>query len=331
MKNWFYRAVSIFNPERFQGWGQTHSYFEGWYFKLVSADGSGAVAVIPGVAMDVNGNRHAFIQVLDGNKKSSNYHRFDFSEFNASEGKFEVCIGTNRFSDQGIELNLSDLKGDLKFSHTVPWPKPFYSPGIMGPFSFVPFMECYHGIVSMDHVLTGKLILANQEIDFTNGRGYLEKDWGRSFPSAYIWMQTNHFSKSGISIKLSVAKIPWIGSSFVGFICGIWLQNRLIRFTTYNRSTLKKCFADQDLVSVILESPDYNLEVLARRDHATELAAPIRGFMNGRIEESMTARIKVILTERISGNIIFEDEGCHAGLEVAGAVSQLFIDTDTLF
>jgi hypothetical protein len=325
MKNWFYRAGSIFNPERFQGWGQSHSYFEGWYFKLVSADGSAAVAVIPGVAMDTAGKRHAFIQVLDGNKRTSNYHRFDFSDFSAAPDKFEVCIQSNKFSAQGIELNLPDIKGQVKFSETVPWPKPFYSPGIMGPFSFVPFMECYHGIVSMDHKLTGSLNLGDSEIDFTGGRGYIEKDWGRSFPSAYIWMQSNHFSKPGISIKLSVAKIPWLASSFVGFICGIWINNRLIRFTTYNRSALRKCFADQAAVTVTMESPDYLLEVNAIRDHATELAAPIRGFMDGRIEESMSARIGLCLTEKKSGKIILQDSGQHAGLEVAGEVSALFI------
>ena len=43
-------------------------------------------------------------------------------------------------------------------------------------------MECYHGIVSMDHTVNGLIEINNEKIDFSEGRGYIEKDWGRSFP-----------------------------------------------------------------------------------------------------------------------------------------------------
>ena len=45
---------TILNPERFQGHGKSKSYFEGWYFKLVSASGR-SLAIIPGIAWDMNG------------------------------------------------------------------------------------------------------------------------------------------------------------------------------------------------------------------------------------------------------------------------------------
>jgi hypothetical protein len=121
----------------------------------------------------------------------------------------------------------------------------------MGPYACVPFMECYQGIISMDHVINGELVIDGERIDFTNGRGYMEKDWGRSFPSAYFWMQSNHFSEAGISLKCSVAKIPWMRGSFVGFIAGVWLKDRLIRFTTYNQSKLRKSYADERNVEIV--------------------------------------------------------------------------------
>ena len=178
---------SLFNPERFHGWNKSKSYFEGWYFKMVSPSGR-AIAVIPGIAYDRNGNGHGFIQVLDGNKKESRYHRFSTDLFRAAPDRFLVAVGGNVFSDEAVTLNLDGLHGTVRLTHTVGWPKPWYSPGIMGPFSFVPFMECYHGIVSMDHALSGELMLGNEHIDLADGRGYIEKDWGSSFPSAYTWM-----------------------------------------------------------------------------------------------------------------------------------------------
>jgi len=184
-------------------------------------------------------------------------------------------------------------------------------------------MECYHGIVSMDHSIEGFLNVNGEHIDFSGGRGYIEKDWGRSFPSAYVWMQSNHFTASGISVKASVAKIPWIRNSFVGFIAGVWLENRLIRFTTYNGSKLVKLAIEEKKLDLVLESRKYQFELEATRGESTILASPIQGMMDGRIEESMTSTMEVKITEKKSNSILLQDSGRNAGLEVAGDIRQI--------
>jgi tocopherol cyclase len=315
---------SLFNPPIYQGWGKRHSYFEGWYFKVVDRQETSAFALIPGVAMDAGGNRHSFIQVLDGKKKTARYHKFDYESFVPDAGTFRVAVGNNIFSEQAVSLDLDDLKGELSFSGNIPWPNSWHSPGIMGPYSFVPFMECYHGIVSMDNTISGTLVHGGRNIDFGGGRGYIEKDWGTSFPDAYIWIQSNHFDKPGISVKISVARIPWLNGSFIGFIAGIWLDGRLVRFTTYNKSRLRKVTADSASVEIVMENSRYLLEVIVARDSATELASPITGFMDGRIEESMSSSVKVRLTDRKNGSI-YAGEGRNAAVEVAGKVKEIFI------
>jgi hypothetical protein len=315
---------NVFHPERYQGWGKTSHYFEGWYFKLVNHDGSEALAIIPGIAMDEQGNKQAFIQVLDGKRKSARYHKFVFEDFNAEKNAFQVSIGKNHFSSNSIKLDIEQLRGELRFSNNIPWPKSLWSPGIMGPYSFVPFMECYHGIVSMNHEIAGQLELNGKSIDFNRGKGYIEKDWGTSFPSSYIWLQTNHFSEENISLKCSVAKIPWLGNSFVGFIAGFWWKNRLIQFTTYNQSKRIKTFANIEHVTIGLEDKQYLLDIHVLRDAPTALASPILGLMDGRIEETMNAVVQIKLTEKKSGKLLFDDKGIHAGLEVAGNIEELF-------
>lgn len=316
---------SVFYPNQYQGWGKTKRYFEGWYFKVVTADESRAFAFIPGIAMDENGNQQSFIQVLDGKKQTAEYHKFDVNEFVPTLGKFKIKIADNYFSINDFQLNLSSVQGKLRFSGQIPWPNQWYSPGIMGPYSFVPFMECYHGILSMNHRIDGQLTVNDEAIDFTNGRGYIEKDWGHSFPSAYTWLQTNHFSKSGISLKASVAKIPWLGSSFVGFIAGIWINNQLIQFTTYNGSKLLKSNIDTEKVELILENRKYKLDIMARREKSTQLASPILGFMDGRIEESMTSEMDVKLFDKKNNILLLNDKGKNAGLEVAGNVEEIIV------
>jgi len=321
----FKKFKSFFNPEQFQGWGKTKKYFEGWYFKVVNAEETKALAFIPGIAMDETGNKQAFIQVLDGKKKNAVYYKFDASSFVPSAKKFHIEIDTNNFSETQCLINLPAVKGELSFSENVPWPKPIYSPGIMGPYAFAPFMECYHAIVSMDHVVNGEMEIEGEKINFDNGRGYIEKDWGRSFPSAYFWLQTNHFTEKGISLKASVAKIPWVRNSFTGFIAGVWLKDRLIRFTTYNNSVLRKSFANNSKVELVMENRNYKMEILAHRDHATQLASPILGLMDGRIEESMTSRTEVQLYDKRNKKIILDDIGRNTGLEVAGKIEEIMI------
>ena len=87
------------------------------------------------------------------------------------EGLGEANQRKNKYD---IILRLPGISGELQFRDNVPWPNHWYSPGIMGPYSFVPFMECYHGIVSMDHSIHGQLDIEGERINFDQGRGYIE-------------------------------------------------------------------------------------------------------------------------------------------------------------
>lgn len=321
----FKRLQAIFHPGQYHGWGKTKRFFEGWYYKAVNYSEDKVFAFIPGISMNEKGEQQAFIQVLDGKKQMAEFHKFKVHEFRAEPGKFELKISDNFFTIDNIKINLPEIKGEFSFKGMVPWPSKWYSPGIMGPFTFIPFMECYHGVLSLDHTIEGQMIIHGEKIDFTNGRGYIEKDWGRSFPFAYIWMQTNHFSLPDVSLQVSVAKIPWLRSSFVGFIAGLWIKDRLFKFSTYNYSHLIKSFVNNEKVEIVMENRNYRLEILAKRNDATALASPILGLMEGRIFESMTSEVKVVLTDKINQTIIFQDSGRNASIEVAGAVKEIMV------
>jgi tocopherol cyclase len=317
------RFNALFNPGQYHGWGRTRRHFEGWYYKVVSKAEDSAFAFIPGIAMNERGEKQAFVQVLDGKRLTAEYHKYAASDFHPEPGKFELRISGNYFSGNRLLLDLPGIKGELHFIGNSAWPSKWFSPGIMGPYSFVPFMECYHGVISMDHHIEGHLIINNETVDFTGGKGYIEKDWGSSFPGAYIWLQSNHFKLSETSLKVSVAKIPWLGTSFTGFIAGLLVNGRLFRFTTYNSTHLIKSFADDRSVELIMENKQYRIEINATRNNSTQLASPISGFMDGRISESMTDLVDVRLSDKISGEIIFHDTGRNAGLEVAGNIPQI--------
>jgi tocopherol cyclase len=74
-----------------------------------------------------------------------------------------------------------------------------------------------------------------------------------------------------------------------------------------------------------MENKNNRLEILVQRNDATELAAPIMGFMDGRISESMSASLEVKLINKKSKEIVFHDTGRNTALEVAGAIEEITI------
>ena len=100
----------IWNPELYHGWGKKKRFFEGWYYKIVSKDEKSACAFIPGVAMNQNGNKQAFIQVLDGKKSTSEYIKFPFESFKANPKKHTIEINKNRFTTHSVDLDLPNIK-----------------------------------------------------------------------------------------------------------------------------------------------------------------------------------------------------------------------------
>jgi hypothetical protein len=187
----------------------------------------------------------------------------------------------------------------------------------MGWFSWVPFMECYHGVVSMDHALSGGLSLNGQALDFSGGRGFIEKDWGKQFPSAWIWGQCNHFDQPETSLMLSVAVIPWLGRSFGGFIVGFLYDGEHHRFTTYNGAKIEEMTVADSIVRLTFRNRTHRLRVTARQEAGGLLQAPTVVSMERRILESLNARFSIQF-EDLRGNVLYRSEGEYAGLEVVG-------------
>ena len=73
------------------------SFFEGWYFKHQSKDGS--IAFIPGINITKDGTKYSFIQVIT---KDKSYNiNYDFKDFSISQDKLTIKIKDNIFSTKG--------------------------------------------------------------------------------------------------------------------------------------------------------------------------------------------------------------------------------------
>ena len=161
----------------YHGQHREHSYFEGWYFKQ-QANGR-TLAVIPGISMAADGRKTAFIQVIT--ESASHFVAYPFSAFEARRSPLGVRIGQSVFTAEGLFLDIREpdltLRGKLHYGELTP-----LESDIMGPFRSMPLMECRHRVISMRHTVQGRLNYQGETLVFDGGVGYMEMDWGTSFP-----------------------------------------------------------------------------------------------------------------------------------------------------
>jgi hypothetical protein len=313
----------VWHPGSYQGGSARRRYFEGWYFKAVDGAGAHAVAAVPGISFSRDGREcHSFVQIISS-LSGAHYFRYPVEAFSArGDDPFEIRVGENTFSPAGMVLRLRDeeahVRGDLRFGRWSPWPVTPLLPGAMGWYRFVPGMETYHGILSMDHAVEGSIAVDGRELRLNGGRGYVEKDWGRSFPSSWVWAQTNVFSRPGVSVTVSIAKVPWMTGAFTGHIVGLLLDGTLHRFTTYTGAHLVAMETGRNTAHVVLRDRHLELELDIEGREPSLLKAPALGSMTAHDSESLGGAIGVTLRERRGGRapVAFAETGRMAAIEV---------------
>lgn len=289
----------------YHGLNKKKSFFEGWFFKHQTADKT--LSLIPGVNIDGKGNKKAFIQVItDTHSYNIDY---PFLEFYVDPKKFFIKIGKNTFGKAGVSIDIEDkslrLKGQITYGPLTP-----LKYDIMGPFSVLPFMECNHGVLSLFHKMNGTLTMNDSTLSFENGTGYLETDWGSSFPKTYLWTQCNIFKDNLCSVMLSIADIPFLKQSFRGCIAVIYYQNKEYRLATYKGVKIIK----YDAEGILLIQGHYRLEIGFLESSPLPLLAPDKGSMTRTIHENPSCKCRYQFF--IKDQLLFDLISDRASLEV---------------
>lgn len=312
------KLLLIKNPELFQGknyLNKKKNYFEGWYFKNTNLQRG--ISFIPGINIYDTGAK-AFIQIITNNM--SYFVHYNINDFQFYYNPFSIRIGNNSFSKESIDINIEDkfqnlkIYGNIKYSNSKNINTNIFAPNIMGPFSYIPFMECNHAILSMQNDINGYININDEIIQFNNNKGYIEKDWGCSFPKSYIWCQGNNFQKNNASFMFSVADIPFKLFTFKGFICSLLINKEEFKFTTYNNAKLVEYDIKENSFSITFKKDLYILNIKSNYSKGLKLVAPVKGKMAKDIFESISASVTVNLKKE--KEIIFNDTSNMCGLEI---------------
>lgn len=291
-KNKQHRSLNFQNLNR-------KAYFEGWYYKQVSQDGRHVISFIPGINR-YQGKTEAFVQIifaeLNNDKWSleTEWISFQMHETASGDEPFFFRIAENEFRRDGLKVKLHteqmSVEGELRFSDAILLPSTTWMPTIMGPFSYLPAMECIHSVNSLSHRIAGHLEINGRVIDFSSGKGYLEKDWGSSFPKRYIWLQSNHFREDDASLFFSWADIPTPLASFEGYIVHLYYQGQHHRFATYTRGGIELKSGNKE-VEILLTNAYSSLRIHAKQEASAKLFAPIAGQMTHSIKEGLFGQL----------------------------------------
>lgn len=314
----------IIDPNLYHGRNKTKNYFEGWYYKIVDNSKKYAFAFIPGISFsNKNINSHAFIQFLRGDEALFNYIKYDVKDFSVNNDNFNIRISDNNFTLQDMEINIKksnlNITGNISFKNISSWQDSFLNPGSMGYYNYIPFMECYSQVCAIDMDLHGMLKVNNEVINFNEGKGYIEKNWGSAFPTSWIWIQCNCFKNYKAALSCSIGEIPFLHKTFRGFIIGFLFNNKFYKFTTMNKSKVS-IKENKGGVELTAQNLKYRLiiKTFTEKNMFIKCFGPKNNDMSPFLEENLMGIIKVQLFDLKNNKIIFEENGECAGIEYGG-------------
>ncbi|WP_423189394.1 tocopherol cyclase family protein [Alkalibacterium sp. f15] len=287
----------------FQGLKAKAPYFEGWYVKTSDAKQNFSLALIPGIALFDEEESFVQYNLFYKGKSLSGKITFPLEAFEVVAAPYSILMPLFVLSETGVKAHLvdddTDILIDLEFGDFLRLKQDRYSPSIMGPFEYIK-MPCSHDVVSMRHDVKGTVVIDGETVKIDEGTGYIEKDRGSTFPSQYVWAQSNQFKENDkSSLFLSVADIDLKINHFTGTIAVFHDGATEHRFATYLGSKAEVIVNDDQLgYTVKLTGQNKSLIVEVSLLNGNDLIAPMDDEMDYTIKETVKADITLTFKEK---------------------------------
>ncbi len=278
-----------------------HNVFEGWYTRLVLAEGQGNLAII----MAYTTNRedpHAFIQVFDGMQKSNRYVRFPLDAYRYDG--HTVWIDTNHLAPDSLRIDIDEHVLDVSFSSIQTLER-----SAMGFLAKFP-LQCYQEIIMLGGSFSGRITTPTIDGEH-RGTLYMEKTFGRRFPKRWFWLQANRFK--GAALSMAGGHVPTLFHKPFGFFAIFQHGEQTHTFATYNRAKMNVTEHD-DTVVFTLRRRRCRLTITATKSAPTALVGPAdKGAMTLPVFETLNATVTVHLEE--NGTILYDGISPLGGFE----------------
>lgn len=279
---------------RFRKTSSKKPYFEGFYFKLITEDQL-MLILIAGISISKS-SEYAFIQVISNKHKKNKIFKFPIEVVSNRKGNDGFLIANNQFNSKNIQVNLEDLMIDITLKRKVEWKRSLVNPNIMGFLSFIPMVQCKHDILIIDSEIEGVLKTKNNVFRFKKGKGYIEKNWGRSFPKNYLWIHANQFSDKNTSLQFAIAKPKWFLFSPTVYI-GYLMFDKISHIGTH-RLSLTSVHQSNNSILIKIIKPRKIIQITLKLKLPVQLLSPEEGEIKSLITEYLNSEVHLTIEKR---------------------------------
>ena len=166
----------------------------------------------------------------------------------------------------------------------------------MGPLSFIPKVECKHDVITIQSQVNGYLKYKDRTIEYENSCGYIEKNWGLSFPKKYIWLHANQFNNPQLSLQFAIARPKWLlfrPQVYIGYI----KNSKLIHFGSH-RLSFARVKTNGNQVVIKLQKLSYKVTIQVTNETPIDLIGPKEGKLQNKISEYLNSKIELIVHKK---------------------------------
>jgi tocopherol cyclase len=327
--------------------GIDRDFFEGWYFRVTLPKPRESFAFMYSIEdrLGKSNRSSGAVQILGIDEEHLMCSFPDTRQFWAT--KNELGLGhwgeTNlpiqpqllsvaefdRHIIQGYQVTATLHQGALPSQncrwcyHTVPvygWGQPQQpQQATAGLLSYLSIFEPGWQILMAHGLATGWIEWRGEHYNFTNAPAYSEKNWGRSFPEKWFWMNCNSFEETvGLTVTAGGGrrKVLWMTEE-VGMI-GIHYRDRFYEFAPWN-SQISWQIQPWGEWKIQATNQNFRVELIGTTDlTGTMVSTPTEQGLVMCCRDTLKGLLSIDLRTHLGTQIIKVNSNV-AGLEVGGA------------
>ncbi len=281
-----------YKPSSLRGNFERNKYFEGWFQKVYSKQHNASFIFIYGYATHNSKDKFGFLQVLIPNQPPEIVY-FSKDEVSCDIEHHTFGLGNNLLTAELIRINTDEFRIDLNImtKHPIQTFK-----NSMGYAYYIPNLPCYHSVLHTTQLVSGEIQHKGVRYTLENEMGYLEKNWGTSFPESYFWVHAVDPNDPGVSLLFSRAEIPWLGKTFIKHVGHLCFNGQQIDLRELKNFAVSNFVVSPENRIVQIRSISLQLDISLEFGSEVIFKGPKDGELSRAILHQTDARIDVSLT-----------------------------------
>ena len=281
-----------YKPNSIRGTFERNKFFEGWFQKVYSKAHKASFILIYGYATHNSDDAFGFLQILIPNQTPEIIY-FPKNEVSCDIEKHIIRMGKNLLTTELIRIEINGLSIELNMKNTDPF-RTFKNS--MGYTYFIPNLPCYHSVLNSAQSVSGEIQHKGVRYTLNHEIGYLEKNWGTTFPESYFWVHAVDPNNPAISLLFSRAKIVWLGKTYIKHVGYLRFDGQQIELRALKNVTVSNSNISPENRIVQIRSASAQLDLTLEYGREVLFKGPKDGALSRMIAHQTDANIKVSLT-----------------------------------